>query len=230
MGAAARPASAPPRPRVPSPPDDEKASPIERRQVAQASQPAQRPEARQRAAMVSHPPAWDPAPRPRTPGGPPLIFWNTLVRFEKSKIIPWIALRNTLGVALPLVVGAAIGRTAPGLIAAIGAMNVSYSDGHEPYPQRARRMMVAACCCALAVAAGGLLGREHLLLILLAGLFAFAAGMMVAVTQTAADIGVMALATLIVFAAQAMAPKIALQAALLALGGGLLQAALAVVS
>jgi uncharacterized membrane protein YccC len=159
-----------------------------------------------------------------------LIFWNTLVRFEKSKVIPWIALRNTLGVALPLVVGAAIGRTAPGLIAAIGAMNVSYSDGHEPYPQRARRMLVAACCCALAVAAGGLLGREHALLILLAGLFAFAAGMMVAVTQTAADIGVMALATLIVFAAQAMAPQIALQSGLLALGGGLLQTALAVAS
>jgi uncharacterized membrane protein YccC len=159
-----------------------------------------------------------------------LIFWNTLVRFEKPKIIPWIALRNTVGVALPLVLGAAIGRISPGLIVAIGALNVSYSDGPESYPQRARRMLVAAFCCALAVSFGGLLGREHLLLILLAGLCGFAAGMMVAVTQTAADIGVMTLATLIVFAAQAMSPEAALQSGLLALGGGLVQTALSVAS
>jgi uncharacterized membrane protein YccC len=159
-----------------------------------------------------------------------LIFWNTLVRFEKPKVIPWIALRNTVGVALPLVVGTSIGRLSGGLLTAVGALNVSYSDGPEPYPQRARRMLVSTCCCALAVAAGGLLGREHLLLILLAGLAAFIAGMMVAITQTAADIGVMSLATLIVFAAQAMAPEAALQSGLLALGGGLLQTILAVAS
>lgn len=159
-----------------------------------------------------------------------MIFWNTLVRFEKSKVIPWIALRNTVGVALPLIVGSAIGRLSGGLLAAVGALNVSYSDGPEPYPQRARRMLVSTCCCALAVAAGGLLGREHLLLILLAGLSAFVAGMMVAITQTAADIGVMSLATLIVFAAQAMRPEVALQSGLLALGGGLLQTILAVAS
>jgi uncharacterized membrane protein YccC len=159
-----------------------------------------------------------------------LIFWNTLVRYEKSKVIPWIALRNTLGVALPLIVGVSIGRMPAGLLAAIGALNVSYSDGPEPYPQRARRMLLSTCCCALAVAAGGLLGREHLLLILLAGLCAFAAGMMAAITQTAADIGVMSLATLIVFAAQAMTPEVALQSGLLALGGGLLQTTIAVAS
>ena len=159
-----------------------------------------------------------------------MIFWNTLVRFEKAKVIPWIALRNTVGVAIPLIVGVAVGRMSAGLLAAVGALNVSYSDGPEPYPQRARRMLISTCCCALAVAAGGLLGREHLLLILLAGLCAYVAGMMVAVSQTAADIGVMSLATLIVFAAQAMAPEVALQSGLLALGGGLLQTILAVAS
>ncbi len=95
-----------------------------------------------------------------------MIFWNTLVRFEKAKVIPWIALRNTVGVAIPLIIGVAIGRMSAGLLAAVGALNVSYSDGPEPYPQRARRMLISTCCCALAVAAGGLLGREHLLLIL----------------------------------------------------------------
>ena len=159
-----------------------------------------------------------------------MIFWNTLVRFEKSKVIPWIALRNTIGVTLPLIIGVVMGRASAGLLVAIGSLNVSYSDGPEPYPVRARRMLASTCCCALAVAAGGLLGRERLALILLAGICAFATGMMVAVGQAASDIGVMSLATLIVFAAQPMTAEQAMQSGVLALGGGLLQTALAIAS
>jgi uncharacterized membrane protein YccC len=157
-------------------------------------------------------------------------MWNTLVRYEKAKVNPWIGLRNAIGVALPLAAGALTGQMAGGLLVSVGALNVSYSDGLEPYRLRARRMLIAAFCCAAAVGAGGLLGREHLLLILLAGLSAFATGMLVAVSQTAADLGVMTLATLIVFAAQAMTPEAAWQSALLALGGGLLQTGLSVAS
>jgi len=155
-----------------------------------------------------------------------VTLWNTVIRFDRSKVTPWIGVRNALGVALPLTVGAAIGQTAGGLLAAIGALNVSYSDGVEPYRQRARRMLAATCFGALAVGAGGLLGREHLLLILFTAVCAFAAGMMVAVGQAATDIGGMSLATLIVFAAQGMTVDVALQSALLAFGGGLLQTAL----
>jgi uncharacterized membrane protein YccC len=159
-----------------------------------------------------------------------VTLWHTVIRFERSKINPWIGLRNSLGIALPLILGAAIGQMAGGLLMAIGALNVSYSDGVEPYRQRARRMLGATCFGALAVGAGGLLGREHFLLVVLAGLCAFAAGMMVAVGQTVSDIGGMSLATLIVFAAQGMTPKAALQSTLLAFGGGLLQTGLAVAS
>jgi uncharacterized membrane protein YccC len=145
-------------------------------------------------------------------------------------VTPWIGLRNALGVALPLIVGVAIGQTAGGLLTAVGALNVSYSDGVEPYGQRARRMLAASCFGALAVGAGGLLSRDHLLPVPLAAVCAFAAGMMAAVGETPSNIGVMTLATLIVFAAQAMTPVAALQSGLLAFGGGLLQTALAVAS
>jgi uncharacterized membrane protein YccC len=159
-----------------------------------------------------------------------VTFWNTVIRFERSKVTPWIGLRNALGVALPLIVGVGIGETAGGLMTAIGALNVSYSDGVEPYRQRARRMLAASCFGALAVGAGGVLGREHVLPIPLAAVCAFAVGMMAAVGETASNIGVMTLATLIVFAAQTMAPVAAMQSALLAFGGGLLQTGLAVAS
>ncbi|HEV3196779.1 MAG TPA: hypothetical protein VGZ73_02705 [Bryobacteraceae bacterium] len=50
---------------------------------------------------------------------------------------PWLALRNAIGVAVPLAIGAAA--TPPsGLIDATGALNVAFSDGSEPYRHRLR--------------------------------------------------------------------------------------------
>jgi uncharacterized membrane protein YccC len=54
-------------------------------------------------------------------------------------------------------------------------------------------------------------------------LWAFAAGMLVALGTTAADIGVITLVTLVVFAAKPLPPVQALEAAAVAMGGGLLQ-------
>ena len=65
----------------------------------------------------------------------------------------------------------------------VGALNVSFSDGSDPYLHRARRMLAASLCCSLAVFIGGLAGHNHAAAALLAAAFAFAAGMMVAVGQ-----------------------------------------------
>src|SRR4029079_6243010 len=67
-------------------------------------------------------------------------FWDTLVRFETAKITPWLALRHAIGVALPLAVGAATGQAGGGLIMTLGALNVAFSDGSDPYVYRGRRM------------------------------------------------------------------------------------------
>lgn len=154
-------------------------------------------------------------------------FWETVARFDRTKVAPWMALRNALGVTLPLAIGAAVGNPGGGLIVSLGALNVSFSDGSDPYAHRARRMLAASLFCALAVFAGGLTGHLHAVAIAEAAACAFAAGMMVAVSTTAADIGTVTLIVLVVFSAQAMSPKRALIAGLLALGGGLLQTMLA---
>jgi len=154
-------------------------------------------------------------------------FWENVTRFDRAKIAPWMALRNALGVALPLAVGAAIGNAGGGLIMSTGALNVAVSDGSDPYAHRARRMLASSIWCALAVFAGGLTGHLHAVAIAEAAACAFAAGMMVAVSTTASDIGTVTLITLVVFSAQAMSPNRALIAGLLALAGGLLQTALA---
>ena len=151
------------------------------------------------------------------------VFWEAVTRFDHSKIAPWMAFRNALGVALPLAVGVAIGEAGGGLIMSTGALNVSFSDGADPYRHRARRMLASSICGALAVFVGALTGHLYALAIAEAALLAFVAGMMVAVSTPAADIGTVTLIVFVVFSAQDMAPKRAAIAGLLALGGGLLQ-------
>ena len=136
---------------------------------------------------------------------------------------PLLALRNAIGVAIPLAVGAATGHSTIGLIGTLGALNVAFSDGTDPYLHRLRRMLGASLCCALAVFAGGLCGRNPTIAVPLVAACAFAAGMIVAVGPAATDIANVTLVTLIVFSSQAMTAPQAASSGLAALSGGLLQ-------
>lgn len=157
----------------------------------------------------------------------PSAFWHTVTRFDSSKIIPLPALRNALGMVLPLAVGVAAGNATGGLIACVGALNVAFSDGTDPYRYRARRMCAASVLVALAVFAGGWCGRSESLAVALIAACAFVCGMMVAVGPAAGDIGGITLVTLIVFSAHGMSAAAALQSGALALAGGLVQTAFA---
>src|ERR1700690_962038 len=79
------------------------------------------------------------------------VLWKTVTRVETGKIIPWIALRNTAGVAVPLVLGLLRGQVSAGLVMGLGALNVAFSDGKDPYQQRGRRMLLASLFCGIAV-------------------------------------------------------------------------------
>jgi uncharacterized membrane protein YccC len=113
------------------------------------------------------------------------------------------------------------------LVVSSGALNVCFTDGDDPYRQRARRMLLGTLLVGLAVLTGALTGGIAPVNITIAGLWAFSAGMMVAVNQPATDLGVVTLVTLIVFSAQPMEPHRAVSAGLLAAGGGLFQTLLA---
>ncbi len=157
-------------------------------------------------------------PRPTT------ALWRTLTRLDKSKIKTWIALRNALGVALPLRIGIALGEPLGAVAIATGALNVSYSDGSDPYAQRARRMVTWSVLGAIAVFIGSVTGKYHWAAIVVAAAWAFVGGMLVSISSRAGDLGLNTLVTLIVFAARgALSPINALIAALLVLAGGLLQ-------
>ena len=91
------------------------------------------------------------------PTKPWTAFWQTLTRFQKEKVAPWMALRNALGMALPLGVGVALGAIGSGLIACTGALNVAFADSSAPYAQRARRILPALT---VVVAASLILGLK----------------------------------------------------------------------
>lgn len=150
-----------------------------------------------------------------------------MIRFQADKVAPWLAIRNTLGMTLPLVLGVAFNQIPVGLAIATGALNVAFSDSHEPYLLRARRMLAASLLVGVAVCAGALCGRNNYLAVALAGGWAFGAGMLVALSPAAADLGTLTLVVQVVYAAVPLSPEKAVSAGLLAIGGGLLQTLLA---
>ena len=117
-------------------------------------------------------------------------LWQIVTHVDRSKINLARALRNTLGVVAPLIVGQAFGMPRGGLAMASGALNVSYSDGSDPYSKRAKRMLASTVWCSVAVLLGGFAAYSNPASVAVATLWAFVAGMLVALGTAAADVGV----------------------------------------
>lgn len=137
-----------------------------------------------------------------------------------------MAFRNSVGMLLSLVLGAAtqIGFGAPA--AGCGALFVSYSDGSDPYRHRAFRLICASVVISGAAFVGGMSERYPFGVGVVAAAAAFIAGMAVAFGQTVADVGMVSVVMLILFAGQQFTLKSLAGSALLALAGGLAQTAL----
>jgi uncharacterized membrane protein YccC len=162
------------------------------------------------------------------PMRPLQALWQIVTHVDRSKINIAQALRNTLGVVAPLIVGQMMGMPRGGLAMASGALNVSYSDGSDPYEKRAKRMLASTVWCSVAVLLGGLTADSNVVSVAMATTWAFIAGMLVALGTTAADVGVISTVVLVIYAAQPLTPRQAVEAAGLALCGGLLQILLSI--
>jgi uncharacterized membrane protein YccC len=161
-----------------------------------------------------------------TPSRPSSKFWQTVIRFDVSKITPDIAVRNTIGITLPLIAGAHFGNISAGVVGALGALNVSYSDSRDPYGIRARRMLLASVVVGAAVFLGALSGENAVSAIVASSLWAFGAGMLVVLGLRAGNLGVTTLVTFVVFEARSLTPLLAFETGLVAFAGALLQTVL----
>lgn len=167
-----------------------------------------------------------------SPPKPRAALWRSLTRLDKSKInSKWLALRNALAVGAPLAIGMAQGNPLGAVAVTTGALNVSYSDGRDPYSQRARRMLAWTVLGAIAVFVGSLAGATNWAAVSLTFLWAFTAGLMISISIRAGDLGLNTLVSFIVFAARGETTlKGAFYTALLVLLGGLLQTGFALIS
>lgn len=127
--------------------------------------------------------------------------------------------------AFPLGMGLALGHPLGAAAVATGALNVSFSDGYDPYPVRARKMLLWNTMGAIAIFSGSLGGWSNSASIMLAAIWAFAAGMAVALGVKPGDLGLNTLTIVIVFGAHPLIWQSAAEAGLLAFGGGLVQMA-----
>jgi uncharacterized membrane protein YccC len=155
-------------------------------------------------------------------------LWETLTRFDKAKIAPAIAIRNTAGIVIPLLAGVALGNPPAGVVGALGALNVAYSDSQAPFRSRAQNMLLASALVGLAVAIGAISAEHFTGAVGAVTLWAFAGGLMVVLGERAGNLGTTTLVTLVVFAARPLGPVEALESGLLAAAGGFLQTLLSI--
>lgn len=163
-----------------------------------------------------------PLPRPSTSRH---LARETL-RFDRSQVSYSLAVRDAVGVAAPLALGVWFGQPALGLTAAVGALNVGFSDGHDPYRARLVRMLVASLLSALSVFAGATLGHHDALAVLVTMVWAFAGGMLVVLGPTASQVGTTTMVLVLIYGAEPMPVGRAAGAAALVCLGGLWQAVL----
>lgn len=157
-----------------------------------------------------------------------LGVWEQLIRFDSTKVIPFLAFRNAAGVTILLAAGIAAGHPLLAIYCSLGALNASFSDGGDPYVRRGGRMLAASVLSALAVVVGALAGWHPLTAGMLIAVWALGAGLLVAISTAAADIGLLSLVMVLVFSGQSMPPHQALAAGLAAMLGGFFQTFLSV--
>ncbi len=138
------------------------------------------------------------------------------------------ALRCTLGVAVPLVAGVAIGQPVVGVFGAIGAVSVGFGSFQGAYRSRAAVMLFAAVGMALSVFFGSVAGYRDETAIAAAAFWGFAGGFIVALGPSASFVGLQSAVAVVIAGGYPSDLRDAAGRAALVFGGGLVQTLLVV--
>lgn len=151
-----------------------------------------------------------------------------LLELNRTDTPPRVALRNTVGVVVPLIAGAITGQMPIGLAVSTGAWMTMFSDQPGPYALRIRRVLGTAVGAAISAFVGYSLADHFYLVIPAMMVWGFAGGLMVALGTSAGRVGLNAV---ILFTITAASPKSLGDAAIAAgliFAGGVLQTLLSV--
>jgi uncharacterized membrane protein YccC len=139
------------------------------------------------------------------------------------------ALRCTIGVAVPLLVGLAINQPLVGVFGAAGAVGVGFGSFQGAYRGRAGLMLLVAAGMAFSVFIGSLAGHSNMATVVVAALWAFAGGLLVALGHGPSFVGLQSIVAVLIAGAYPSGLDGAAGRAVLVFGGGLVQTALVVV-
>ncbi|HEY4386281.1 MAG TPA: FUSC family protein, partial [Ktedonobacteraceae bacterium] len=156
-------------------------------------------------------------------------IWQALMRIDRSQFTLATALRSSVGVFLPLIIGVVTGHTIEGVSISAGAIGVGTIGLTYTYRARTRTMLFACLAIAFSVFVGGLIGISDWLTLLAVALWGFGAGLLVAVGPGATLVGVQATLMLILLTHFRLNPLQALVEAGLILSGALFQTMLALI-
>ena len=143
------------------------------------------------------------------------------LRVDRSQIRPLIGIEAACSIAVPLIIGLAVGHPRAGAWAAIGAFLSSFSLYQPGFRIRARIVAVAAVIVGVAVFLGAVTGIEHAGIYPVVAGWTFLGGLMVAIGPNAALVGVVSSVGLLIASSLDATPSLALEDGGLALCGGL---------
>jgi uncharacterized membrane protein YccC len=155
--------------------------------------------------------------------GWPAALLRDVTTFDRSKVGLCRAARNAAGASIPLVLGAATGHVAPGLMCSIGAVNLAPFDQPSLGRDKASWMALATVAVAIAAMAGGVSGNSPWLPAILVSIGGFATGLIVTASPAAFQTALGSLIVFIVLTYQPQPLPVSLGLGGLVLAGGFLE-------
>jgi uncharacterized membrane protein YccC len=150
------------------------------------------------------------------------------VRIDWSQFEGIAALRCTLGVAIPLLLGLLLRRPTVSAFGAIGAVSVGFGSFQGAYRSRAMVMLSAAAGMAVALFIGSLAGHSTIAAVATAGVTAFASGILIAIGPAAAFVGLQSSVAALIAAGFPLSLAGAAGAAAIVFAGGVIQTVLVI--
>jgi uncharacterized membrane protein YccC len=155
-------------------------------------------------------------------------IWRDATRIDPAGIELGFGVRCAIGVAIPLVVGLAVGQPLAGAAGAIGALPVGFASRQGAYRTGAAAALLTAAGVAVSAFVGALCGGNVWLSVAAAVVWAFSYGVLASLGTTAMIIGVNSVVTLAIFGQFHDSPAQAAVAAALVFAGGVVQTLLLV--
>ena len=152
----------------------------------------------------------------------------SILNVDWSRFEGVAALRCSVGVAIPLVVGVAIDQSAVGVFGAAGAVGAGFGSFQGTYRSRAAVMLLAALGMAFSVFVGSVATHSIGFAIGAAALWGFGGGLLVALGQAASFVGLQSIVTLLIAGGFPSDFPDAAGRAALVFAGGLIQTVLVV--